>query len=78
MCEGRTISEESIYKIEVDEEAAAIVRRIFAMRIRGAKIAEIVRTLNGEGIDTLQNICNGKGCMEHSIPRGNLCGQIIR
>ena len=58
---GYRKSEESIYKIEVDEEAAAIVRRIFDLRIGGAKIAEIVRTLNGEGIDTPAKYLERKG-----------------
>lgn len=38
---GYRKSEESIYKIEVDEEAAAIVRRIFDLLIGGEKIALI-------------------------------------
>ena len=58
---GYRKSEECIYKIEVDEEAAAIVRRIFDLRIGGAKIAEIVRTLNGEGIDTPAKYLERKG-----------------
>lgn len=58
---GYRKSEECIYKIEVDEEAAAIVRRIFDLRIGGAKIAEIVRTLNGEEIDTPAKYLERKG-----------------
>lgn len=58
---GYRKSEESIYKIEVDEKTAEIVRRIFAMRVSGAKIAEIVRTLNGEGIGTPAKYLERKG-----------------
>ena len=49
------------YQLVIDEPAAEIVRRIFVMRISGAKIAEIVRTLNGEEIDTPAKYLERKG-----------------
>ena len=38
------------HRIEIDEEAAAIIRRIFADYIKGGSLLRIARTLNLEGI----------------------------
>lgn len=44
-------------KIIVDEEAACIVRRIFAMALSGTSCRQIARTLNAEGIPTPAVYC---------------------
>ena len=44
-------------KIIVDEEAACIVRGIFAMALAGASCRQIARTLNAEGIPTPAVYC---------------------
>jgi len=40
------------HKLLVDEEAAAVVRRIYRMFLQGAGIVNIARTLTYEGVDT--------------------------
>lgn len=47
---GYRKSPDDCHKLLIDSEAAAIVRRIFAMAQAGTAIAEIVRKLNQEGI----------------------------
>ena len=47
-------------KIIVDEEAACIVRRIFAMALSGTSCRQIARTLNAEGILTPAVYCGWK------------------
>ena len=44
-------------KIVVDEEAACIVRRIFAMALSGASCRQIARTLNAESVPTPATYC---------------------
>lgn len=44
-------------KIIVDEEAACIVRRIFAMALSGDSCRQIARTLNVEGVPTPATYC---------------------
>ena len=47
-------------KIIVDEDAACIVRRIFAMALSGTSCRQIARTLNAEGIPTPAVYCGWK------------------
>ena len=47
-------------KIIVDEEAACIVRRIFAMALSGVSCRQIARMLNAEGIPTPAVYCGWK------------------
>lgn len=49
---------------------AGIVKRIFALRIVEESIAGIVRTLNGEGIDTPAAYLRRKGLYEPFITKG--------
>lgn len=49
---GYRKSKENVYEIEVDEEAAGIVRTIFSLRLQGESISGIVRYLNDNDIDT--------------------------
>lgn len=49
---GYRKSKENAYEIEVDEEAAGIVRTIFSLRLQGESISAIVRYLNDNDIDT--------------------------
>ena len=47
-------------KIIVDEEAACIVRRIFAMALSGVSCRQIAKTLNVEGVSTPAVYCGWK------------------
>ena len=47
---GYTRSPEDRYKWVIDEEAAAVVRRIFRMALQGKGVAEIARTLREEHV----------------------------
>jgi len=44
-------------KIVIDEEAAAVVRRMFAMALDGMSCRKIAETLNGEGVPTPATYC---------------------
>lgn len=76
---GYLKSKNNACELLVDEEAAAVVKSIFTLRAGGASIAGIVRTLNGEGIDTPAAYHRRKGTYANMYTKGiRPCGQIIR
>ena len=73
-------------RLLIDEEAAAIVRRIFALTIDGAKPSEIAAMLNREGVPTPMLYKRAAGCSRDRWPSiheenfwtvGNIC-KILR
>lgn len=67
---GYLKSKDNAYELLVDEEAAAIVKRIFTLRTGGESIAGIVRMLNNEGIDTPAAYHRKKGTYAKYVHQG--------
>ncbi len=65
---------EDIHKLVIDEEAAAIVRRIFVMVGEGMRRNEIVKILNGENVPTPAVYKQKKGCTRDWFPEGKKGG----
>lgn len=61
---------EDIHKLVIDEEAAAIVRRIFLMVGEGMRRNEVVKILNGENVPTSAVYKQKKGCTRDWFPEG--------
>lgn len=68
---GYLKSKDNAYELLVDEEAAAIVKRIFTLRTGGESIAGIVRMLNNEGIDTPAAYHRKKGTYANMYTKGD-------
>ena len=68
---GYLKSKDNAYELLVDEEAAAIVKRIFTLRTGGESIAGIVRILNNEGIDTPAAYHRRKGTYANIYTKGD-------
>ena len=68
---GYLKSKNNACELLVDEEAAAVVKSIFTLRAGGASIAGIVRTLNGEGIDTPAAYHRRKGTYANMYTKGD-------
>lgn len=68
---GYLKSKNNACELLVDEEAAAVVKSIFTLRAGGASIAGIVRTLNGEGIDTSAAYHRRKGTYANMYTKGD-------
>lgn len=71
---GYKKSPDDIHKLLVDEEAAAIVRRIFRMVISGMQRKDIVRTLNEEHVLTPALYRKKAGCSRDWYPDGKKGG----
>lgn len=71
---GYEKSPEDIHKLLIDNEAAAIVRRIFLMVIDDMPRREIVKILNEEGIPTPAVYKQRKGCTRDWYPDGKKGG----
>lgn len=71
---GYEKSPEDIHKLLIDDEAAAIVRRIFLMVIDDMPRREIVKILNEEGIPTPAVYKQRKGCTRDWYPDGKKGG----
>lgn len=65
---------EDVHKLVIDEEAAAIVRRIFQMVGDGTPRKEVVKTLNGENVPTPAVYKQRKGCTRDWFPDGKKGG----
>ncbi|MCM1158828.1 MAG: recombinase family protein [Clostridium sp.] len=71
---GYRKSKEDIHKLEIDPEAAEIVRRIFLMVIDGVRRQEIAGRLNREGVPTPAVYKQRKGCSRDWYPAGKKGG----
>lgn len=68
---GYLKSKDNACELLVDKEAAAIVKRIFALRTGGESIAGIVRMLNNKGIDTPAAYHRKKGTYANMYTKGD-------
>lgn len=71
---GYEKSPEDIHKLVIDDEAAAIVRRIFLMVIDDMPRREIVKILNEESVPTPAVYKQRKGCTRDWYPDGKKGG----
>ena len=71
---GYKKSPADIHKLVIDDEAAAIVRRIFLMVIDNMPRGEIVKILNEEGVPTPAVYKKQKGCTRDWFPDGKKGG----
>lgn len=71
---GYKKSDNDIHKLAIDEEAAAIVRRIFFMVIDNMPRREIVKILNEESVPTPAVYKQRKGCTRDWFPEGKKSG----
>lgn len=71
---GYRKSKEDIHKLEIDPEAAEIVRRIFFMVIDGIQRQAIANRLNSEGVPTPAVYKQQKGCSRDWYPTGKKGG----
>ena len=71
---GYCKSKEDIHKLEIDPEAAEIVRRIFLMVIDGIQRQAIANRLNSEGVPTPAVYKQRKGCSRDWYPSGKKGG----
>lgn len=71
---GYRKSKSDIHKLEIDEEAATIVRRIFQMVIDNIPRKTIVQILNEENVPTAALYKKQKGCSRDWYPDGKKSG----
>lgn len=71
---GYKKSEKDIHKLEIDREAADIVRRIFLMVAEGKPRIDIVKLLNEDNIPTAAVYKQRKGCTRDWYPDGKKGG----
>ncbi|MDW2798845.1 recombinase family protein [Clostridium boliviensis] len=61
---GYKKSEKDIHRLEIEEETAGVVRRIFQMRLKGTSAAAIARFLNDQGAASYHRLLYERGLIK--------------